>query len=660
VSDLETFTLDPANRAAAAAARAVADASGVPYAPLVIMGAVGTGKTELLRAIAERLQAAHPRAVVELLDPDALVERYRSALLGGQGDELRNQLIAADLLLLDDLERLSRHRDCQGLVADLLDARRAAGREVVVALSVPLARLEGLDARLVRRLAEGTSVSLTLPGPEARVAILRRRLAALPGQLPDEVIRALAATDFSSMRDYTGALSRLIAFQEASAVPLSPEDGMLLIGATVRMDSRTVAATERSAQSRGAPPPVSPSTPHAPDEFAEFLSDITASVSEQVDRWRRRVGEAVLHWAGQGLRTKRLELLLEHDAAADPEPAIAEFERDAKEILALAGVAAAHAPDLAGAEVFHDPDQLVAARALAAQASSRAAPLSAPLAHYRWEDLAQGPASRLVMLAARDIIAEPGRRYSPLVLVGGPGSGKSHLLHALGNALAARGVTPIACLGSTAFAAEVRGLTDAEALASWRQRYRWVGALLLDDLHLLAEDRRAQEELSLLVAELLEGQRQMVVASVRPLEDLAGFDPRLTARLQGGLLVELPPPDREVRLAVVKRLLAGSAAAQDAALIDYLASRPAESVREVHGMVQRVLHAAAAQQVDPSPALAREALEVVTLGSTRGVRRGGPARGSGILAPGLGMVKSREKIVEQWPTIADRLIAELR
>jgi len=661
VSDLETFTLEPANRAAAAAARAVADASGVPYAPLVVIGAGGTGKTELLNAIAERLKATHPRAAVELLDPDSLVERYRSALLAGQGEEVREQLIAADLVLLDDVERLARHRDCQGLVADLLDARRAAGREVVVALSVPLARLEGLDARLVRRLAEGTAVSLSLPGPEARIGILRRKLTQLPGPLPDEVVRAVAAAEFSSMRDYTGALSRLIAFQEASAVPLSPEDGLLLIGATIRTDNRALgAADEVLPPTLAVRPSVGPSAPDAPDEFAEFLSDITAGVSEQVDRWKRRVGEAVLYWAGQGLRTRRLEVLLEQEAPIDPEPVLAEYERDAREILALAAEAATDSPDLVGAEVFHDPDQVAAARTLAAQARSRAAPLSAPLAHYRWEDLAQGPASRLVMLAARDIIGEPGRRYSPLLVVGGPGSGKSHLLHALGNALAGRGVTPIACLGSTAFAAEVRGLTDPEAQAAWRQRYRWVGALLLDDLHLLAEDRRAQEELSELVAELLEGQRQMVFASIRPLEDLAGFDPRLISRLQGGLQVELPPPDREVRLAVIKRLLAGGPAAQDAALADYLAGRPAESVRELHGSVQRVLNAAAAQQVVPSPALAREVLEVVALGAGRGARRSGGTRASGILAPGIGMVRSKEKIVDQWPTTTDRLIAELR
>lgn len=410
-------------------------------------------------------------------------------------------------------------------------------------------------------------------------------------------------------------------------------------------------------------PPVIPASQlpvTSSDEFADFLSDVTAGVSEQVDRWRRRIGEAVLRWAAEGLRTARLEALLEQEAATDPEPVLAAYERDARDIQAIAREAAALAPDLAGAEVFRDPDQIAAARELVAQARSRATPLSAPLAHYRWEDLAEGPASRLVMLAGRDIIAEPGRRYSPLLLVGGPGSGKSHFLHALGNALSARGIGPIACLGGPAFAAEVRGLADAESLASWRRRYRWVGAFLLDDLQLLAEERRAQEELAQLVAELQEGQRQMVFASTRPLEELSGLVPGLAERLRGGLQVELPAPDREVRLAVVKRLLAATPAAQDAALADYLGGRPAESVRDVLGTVQRVLNAALSQQVAPSPALAREVLEVMALSAPRGAPRAAAGRSSGILSPGLGMVKSREKSVDQWPAITDRLIAELR
>ncbi|HEU5220025.1 MAG TPA: DnaA/Hda family protein [Gemmatimonadales bacterium] len=644
--DFETFVLDAANRPAAAAARAVADASGVPYAPLVVVGAPGSGKTELLQAIIGRIRAQHPTAVVESLDPDELAERYRSALLVARGEMFRAELLAADLVLIDDLERLSRHQDCQGLVADLLDGRRGAGREMVVASSEPPDRLSGLDARLLRRLAEGTVVQLSLPGAEARYAILRRRLHGHETALLDDVVHAVADAEFASMRDYTGALSRLVAFQEASALPLTPRDALLLIGAPV-------------APVPEAAVPAMSGLPGG-DEFGEFLSEVSAGLSEQVDRWRRRIGEAVLRWGGEGLRTRRLEALLSDEARGDPDAALAGFDADAKEVMALGVRAAQLAPDLAGAEVFRDPDQVAAARALVAQAASRSAPLTAPLAHYRWEDFAEGPGLRLPMMAARDIIAEPGRRYSPLVVVGASGTGKTHYLHALGNALAAGGVAPVACLGCHGFAAEVRALPDADALAAWRHHYRWVGALLLDDLQLLAGDHPAQEELIHLIGELNEGRRQMVLTADRPLEELAGLDARLLARLGGGLVVELPSPDREVRLAVIKRMLAGSAGGDDAALADFLAARPADSVRSVQGMVQRVLGEAAAQQVEPSPALAREVLDVMDIGLSRVARRPELRRGSGILTPGMGQVRSAEKTVMHWPSVSDRLLTELR
>jgi len=643
MTGFETFMLDAANRPAAAAARAVSDASGVPFSPLVVVGPPGSGKTELLQAIAARVRESHPGAAVELLTVDALAERFRSALLVARGDSFRGELSGADLVLLDDFERLTRHPDCQGFVSDLLDARRAAGKEVVLALSVAPERLTGLDARLVRRLAEGTVVPLSLPGPEARLAILRRRLADTPDALPDAVVRAVADAMFPSMRDYTGALARLTAFQEASAVPLSASDALMLIGAP---GARLI--------------PVTPPSSLDTDEFGSFLSEVEASLSEQVDRWRRRVGEAVLKWGGEGLATRRLEALLSEDSPGDPEPVLAGYEVDALAIQALAREAAELAPDLAGAQVFRDPDQLIAARAMVAQARHRSAPLSAPLPQYRWEEIAEGPTTRLPMLAARDIIEEPGRRYSPLIIVGHSGTGKTHLLHGLGNALLERGVAPAACLGAHAFAAEVMAIPDGDGLAAWRLRYRWVGALLIDDIHLLAESSRAQEELQLLVGELLEGGRQMVFTSALPLEELPGIDHRLLDRLQGGLVVELPAPDREVRLAVVKRLLAGTGAAQDAALADYLASRPADSVRAVQGLAQRVLSEAAAQGVAPSPSLAREVLEAIDLGPARAARKSGAARASGILSPGIGLVRSREKMITVWPGIADRLIGELR
>jgi chromosomal replication initiation ATPase DnaA len=658
MSDFETFVLEPANREAATAARAMADGTGVPDRPLIVLGPPGSGKTELLQAIADRLAARHPSAQVELLVPDALAERYRGALVMGRGEGLRAELAGADLVLLDDVERLARHRDCQGLVADLLDSRRQAGRGTVVATGRPVEKLDGLDARLRRRLAEGTTVSLALPGPAVRAEILRRRLAGRPGALPEDVVRGLAAAEFPSMREYTGALSRLVAFQEASALPLSPADAMLLIGAPSPRG-----APDPGGETAPEPAPALPAEaapPGGQDEFAAFLSEVTATVSEQVDRWRRRVEEAVQRWRGEGLRTGRLEALLQEELSADPEPVLAAFAEDARELLGLAREAVEHAPDLAGTELFHDPDQLAAARALCEEARGGAGPLTAPLTQYRFEALAEGESNRGALEAARELLAQPGQGNRPLVIWGGPGVGKSHFLHGLGNALAIRGVGRVVCLGGPAFVAELAACADAGALAAWRRRYRWVGALLLDDLHLLAGETGAQEELAALIAELQEGHRPMAIASARALGELDGLAPRLRSLLDSGVVVELGPPDREIRLAVVKRLLSGSPAPRDAALADYLAGRPAESVRAVQGLVAQVLEGAAAQHVAPSPALAREVLEARDLGAERSPLVSGPVRTSGIYAPGMGLLRSREKMIDEWPVLTDRLMAELR
>ena len=325
MSDFETFVLEPANRAAAAAARAMADGTGLPDRPLIVLGGGGTGKTELLQAMASRLRDRHPSAVIELLSPDLLAERYRGALAQGRGDALRAELAAADLVLIDDLEQLARHRECHGLVADLLDGRRLAGRGTVLATAIPVEQQSGLDARLLRRLADGTTVSLALPGPAARAEILLRRLGDHPDALPGDVVRALAAADFPSMRDHTGALSRLVAFQEASAVPLSPADAMLLIGAPALR-----AAPEPAGEPAPEPAPdpaASPAGPEAPDEFGAFLSEVAATVSEQVDRWRRSLEEAVQRWREAGLRTGRLDALLQEDLTANPEPALEAEQR---------------------------------------------------------------------------------------------------------------------------------------------------------------------------------------------------------------------------------------------------------------------------------------------------------------------------------------------
>jgi chromosomal replication initiation ATPase DnaA len=148
----------------------------------------------------------------------------------------------------------------------------------------------------------------------------------------------------------------------------------------------------------------------------------------------------------------------------------------------------------------------------------------------------------------------------------------------------------------------------------------------------------------------------MIFTSAVPLSELKGVEARLRTRLEGGLVVDLPAPDREIRHHVLERQLQAKLGALDADLVDYLGSRPADSVRAVHGLLQRVLNAAESQGITPTAALAREVLEAP---APKPPKRVGTLRTSGVVAPASG-ARSREKVVWDWPDVGDRIVEEWR
>jgi chromosomal replication initiator protein len=314
------------------------------------------------------------------------------------------------------------------------------------------------------------------------------------------------------------------------------------------------------------------------------------------------------------------------------------------------------APDLAGSTAFRDPDDIVGAEALTQRARQGAHPPPAPSPLWKLEDLVEAPSNRMALQAARAVVAEPASRYNPLVIVGGSGVGKTHLLHALGNALATKSKAAVACLGAHEFTSELIEAIDRDAIAPWRARYRSAGAFLLDDVHLVAEKDRTQDELFVLFNFLIESGRQMIFSSGVPLSELTGVEPRLRTRLEGGLVVDLPAPDREMRQQVLQRALKVKSGTLDTDLVDYLGSRPADSVRALQGLLQRVLNAAESKGVAPTAALAREVLEAP---APKPPRRSTGVRTSGIVAPASG-ARSREKIVWDWPDVGDRIVEEWR
>jgi chromosomal replication initiator protein len=631
----DTLVVGAANRLAFTAAKAVAESPGTVYNPLFIYARPGLGKTHLLMGIGHAARAINPRLSVEYLTLDEFVESFHAAVAAGQGEAYRRRFIDVDLLLVDDVQFLTHRREMQAELLRLSDALQTNNKQIVLTSDRPPAEIEALDERLIRRFAGGLVIDIAAPDYETRVAILRRKAEERRASFGEGVLEAVGSLVIDNVRELLGALNRLVAFQAVSDTPLKPEQAKALAG-----------GSEAKVEQK----------PTFSDEFGDFLSELSATVAQQVDSWRTKVAAAILRWEGEGFSTARLEALLQQEMTSDPEQALHQFESDVRRLQALHAEASELAPALAGSSAFRDPDDIAGAEAVTQRARQGAHPPPAPLPIWRLDDLFEAAGNRMALKAARAIVSEPARRYNPLVIVGASGVGKTHLLHALGNALAQRASGPVACLSAHEFTGELIEAIDRDAVGAWRARYRAAAAFLLDDVHLIAEKDRTQDELFVLFNFMAESGRQMVFTSAVALSDLKGVEARLRTRLEGGLVVDLPAPEREIRQQVVERSLQAKVGAVDPELAGYLGSRSADSVRAVHGLVQRVLNAAESQGALPSTALAREVLEGT---APRPARRQTAVRSSGVVAP-AGGARSREKVVWDWPDVGDRIVEEWR
>ena len=639
----DTFVVGAANRLAVTAGRTVAETPGSAYNPLFVYSGSGLGKTHLLMAIGQAAKKLAPGLNIEYLTLDEYVEAFHAAIAAGQGDAFRRRFQGVDVLLVDDVQFLAKRKEMQSELLRLTEALQVAAHQIVLTSDRPPGEIADLDERLISRFSGGLVVDIGPPDYETRVAILRRKAEERAARFAPGVLETVAGAAFDNVRELMGALNRLVAYQAVNETQINAATAKQLLGLKAE-----AAVPAGAAAARGAAP--------AGDEFGQFLADVTVGLGKAVEAWRARVAEAILRWEGEGYRTRRLEALLEQQAPAAVDDAIDAYEKDVERLKVLETEVAQLDPQASGQSQFRDPERLAEAEAAAAEVRTGAAPPPGPSAAFALATYAVGPSNDVAVSAARDVIKRPGKKYNPLVLVGKSGLGKTHLLNAIGLELArARGAV-VACLSTQAFIDELIAAIDGDRVDWWRARYRRATALLLDDIHLLAGKDRTQEELFNLFNLLLDKERQLVFTAPAPPGALEGLEERIVTRLGGGLVAEISEPDRELKRHFLEQALAQPGTPPDAALLDYLADRPVDSVRSLIPVLQRVVSSAAAQDVPLTAGLARDVLE----GQPREARRSGGLRTSGIVVSSMGGVKSREKMVWDWPDVADRLIEEYR
>jgi chromosomal replication initiator protein len=167
---------------------------------------------------------------------------------------------------------------------------------------------------------------------------------------------------------------------------------------------------------------------------------------------------------------------------------------------------------------------------------------------FTFDSFVVGTCNQFAAAAAKSVADNPSRSYNPLFLYGGVGMGKTHLMHAIGRQLIDRfGCMRIIYTSSERFMNEMIACIRTERMPQFHQRYREADALLIDDIQLLGNKERTQEEFFHTFNELHDHQKQIVISSDSPPKDIPGLLERLRSRFEWGLLADIQPPDLKPR-----------------------------------------------------------------------------------------------------------------
>ncbi len=639
----DTFVVGSSNRLAASAAHAVAESPGTAYNPLFVYGGSGLGKTHLVAALAFQARLTQPDLRVEFSTGEEVAERLHHAIAAGQQAEFARRYQEVDLLLLDDVQFLTGQRETQTELLRLFNLMQGKGRQLVMTSDRPPADIPDVDQRLLSRLSGGLIVDVGAPDYEMRLAILRNACIERTLTFSDGVLEETARLPFVNVRELKGALNRLSAFQQLEAATITAQDVRAVLGEQAR-----VVHSERGLTGAVAPT-------ESGSEYEGFLADVLQEVETRVEQWRVHLGEACAFWRGEGYATAVLERAMGLPSAPEVNGLLATFGAAIEHLRQIESRALALDPSLRGHTAFRNPESIAEAQRLLDRAVASVLPLPAPLPVFTRAAIETGTANQLTLKAFDAVLEHPGQRYNPLFVHGPSGVGKTHVAHALGNAVrAAWPRKAVACVSASAFVEELVGAMQEGAVERWRARYRSADVLILDDVHHLADKERTQEELFNLFNHLYDRGSQIVLTSDRAPRDIVGLADRLRSRFEGGLVATLQVPDRALRERLVHRWLleAGHEPAQ--ALVAVLADRDARSVREVVGLLTRLLAAADLAGGPLTLELAQRELGIARTDTAVSTAR----------SPGAGAIDDffldREKVIWEWPDLAGRLMEEYR
>ena len=240
----ENFVSGSNSRFAYAAAQAVASAPGNSYNPLFIYGGVGLGKTHLMHAVGQEIQAREPDSVIAYLSGEAFTSSFVGAIRERKMDEFRRLYRKVDVWLVDDIQFIASKERTGEEFFHTFNALNDTNRQVVVCSDRPPHELQILDDRMISRFEAGLVTDIGLPTYETRLAILQKKLGPEGTVVPPEVLEMMARMIRSSVRVLEGALIRILAHASFTSSPINLQMATSLLSrhfddgerAPVRMD----------------------------------------------------------------------------------------------------------------------------------------------------------------------------------------------------------------------------------------------------------------------------------------------------------------------------------------------------------------------------------------------------------------------------------------